>query len=757
MRLISCYIENFGGLSDYSIEFEKNITVIKKPNGFGKTTLAAFICIMLYGMPESRKKNLKDKERWLYMPWNGGSYGGNLVFETKSKKYRIERSFGSAPAQDSFRLYDLDTNTLSDDFPDCVGLKLFGLDLESFKRSIFMPQLFNETNMNTGKIINKLGNLAEDTGDVSNYNKAREVLEEKRREYKHKTGDGGSINKTKGKIAAVRQRLEGRAGLEAKLSYEKNDYKNLLENIEENKKKRDDILRRIDAGTKNILTNELKRLDNNKNKLLSMQTKLETKYPKGLPSYEDTYKRRDTARRLDGLIYSIYQDNYSEDTPIVFSDGNDTLEKLEEMFSTGVPTDEELNKISRLVEKADELRAENEEILLSADGNSTLRKKANIPLLSFIAGVLLLSGGIALIFIEQPIAGAIFLLIALGAFTAAFVLNSRQKRSTEFNEKTKRRLMENKEKINQLESSVREFACRYIPDNNDTDKLLSTLRSKIESYISMSNKRKKYNELYREISDFSNTYGIQKSYPYTEFIDTVIEDIQSEINIKDDIIKNNTDIAEFNKKHPDISVEDVFEDTEDINALRKNEKAINSEIDKMLEERPEKEGLITELTEKIEALAHDEDTLIALNEKLNNDEKNYELLVNTIDLLEKANDSLSNTCSNILHDGFMKYAHELFSKEPANVFIDKKLNISIDESGKLREIAYYSAGYTDIIMLSMRLALIDAMFKEEEPFIILDDSFVNLDDEHIKKVLGVLKHIAEKKQIIYMVCSAGRC
>ena len=43
MKLISCYIENFGCLSQYKLDLRPGLTLIEEENGFGKTTLAEFI------------------------------------------------------------------------------------------------------------------------------------------------------------------------------------------------------------------------------------------------------------------------------------------------------------------------------------------------------------------------------------------------------------------------------------------------------------------------------------------------------------------------------------------------------------------------------------------------------------------------------------------------------------------------------------------------------------------------------------------
>ena len=50
----------------------------------------------------------------------------------------------------------------------------------------------------------------------------------------------------------------------------------------------------------------------------------------------------------------------------------------------------------------------------------------------------------------------------------------------------------------------------------------------------------------------------------------------------------------------------------------------------------------------------------------------------------------------------------------------------------------------------------DVLFKQEKPFLLLDDPFVNLDDIHTKRVLKMLDTIAKEKQVIYMVCHSSR-
>ena len=49
MRLIQCHIENFGKLHDVTIDFHEGLNQICQKNGWGKSTLGAFLRVMLYG------------------------------------------------------------------------------------------------------------------------------------------------------------------------------------------------------------------------------------------------------------------------------------------------------------------------------------------------------------------------------------------------------------------------------------------------------------------------------------------------------------------------------------------------------------------------------------------------------------------------------------------------------------------------------------------------------------------------------------
>lgn len=56
MKLISCHIENFGKLSDLRVDFVEGINLFHEMNGWGKSTLAAFLRVMFYGFDSKKSR-----------------------------------------------------------------------------------------------------------------------------------------------------------------------------------------------------------------------------------------------------------------------------------------------------------------------------------------------------------------------------------------------------------------------------------------------------------------------------------------------------------------------------------------------------------------------------------------------------------------------------------------------------------------------------------------------------------------------------
>lgn len=171
MRLIHCHIEGFGGLSQFDIDFKPGLNPLLRENGFGKSTLAAFLKACFYGLSGDRRQDISENERRKYKPWNGESFGGSLSFELGDRRYRVERHFSDKKSQDYFALFNLDSGLASDDYSERLGEEIFGISAESFERTVFIGQRNFRSSMN-GDIQGRLGKPGEEALGLENYESA---------------------------------------------------------------------------------------------------------------------------------------------------------------------------------------------------------------------------------------------------------------------------------------------------------------------------------------------------------------------------------------------------------------------------------------------------------------------------------------------------------------------------------------------------------------------------------------------------------
>lgn len=205
MRLIECSIAGFGAFSDYRITFDEGLNVILQPNGWGKTTLAAFVKAMLYGFGRKRVRDVSENERLRYLSWEGKSYGGSLDFEFDGRAYRVVRKFGKTAAGDTLAVIDIDSGQKVDVGDGEVGEWLFGLDSNAFQKSVFVGQNGFGFDGSTSGLRSRLNALVNEADDVAGLDKALSRLDERRRHYK-KTGGRGAIADASAMVNALAER-----------------------------------------------------------------------------------------------------------------------------------------------------------------------------------------------------------------------------------------------------------------------------------------------------------------------------------------------------------------------------------------------------------------------------------------------------------------------------------------------------------------------------------------------------------------------
>lgn len=984
MKLISCYIENFGGLHQYALTFQEGLTVLKEANGFGKTTLAEFLRAMFYGFPRAAKK-LEKNPRKKYLPWQGGKYGGHLVFEHEGRRYRIERTFGEVPKNDTFLLTDAATHKKSLDFSENIGLELFGLDSDSFERSTYMPQLQESGSLTTTGIQAKLGGLVEDTNDINNYDKALEALKKKRSSFVPYKGNSGSVAEANQRISDLQVEIETAEAQRSLLT-------EVLAQLEEARTvlaaksgARDSIRGEMTLAAqysaREALAKQQTAMERALEDCLQDAQTLEVRYPAGLPSLKELENAEPVALRLSALeqrdlpipadaeqILREQAPRFSQGSPetaeleqtrtrirsymemeskrksLIPSPGEaEQLEGLARFFAPGVPEDEalsqwaaqarqltaleerrsaaapdpaELAKLRELegffggdvpteealtdcqqkLNRASDVRQENVRISAQAVPEApapAVQKKKSVVLfalfglLSVLAGVLLLAvqavgGGAALMGVGVLLLALFFLLKQredrqelerkiqdsraggpilsqaqretllrnertaavleqeVLSFTAAYpctrhslsdklaqirgsresLLELRQKqaalevlRESLLQELTAlarqlqghlapyfgsgegyeeniltlrekraayRRLLESSQRrkaeteslartLESLEDCIRKFLepyCGLVPPG-EFDTCLSRLERDAAAYADAKKRLENYRSQCREreaemaqcraaLSALSQKYTLPEALTGWSGLQRLREDVKNAARLGELEQSTRSALERFRREHRDVLLLPERKDLRELEDLKATERYLSEGIREAEEQRVSLEQKQRLLLEKIDRIPDLEDELEQWKQKKNADLDSSRLLDETIRFLGEAKESLSDSYLGTIQQKFAEYMGRVAGEDREKLFVSSQLEVSLERLGEARPLACFSAGQTDTVMLCMRMALVDALFREAAPFVILDDPFVNLDDAHLSQALSLLQDLSQTRQILYLTCNTGR-
>lgn len=172
---------------------------------------------------------------------------------------------------------------------------------------------------------------------------------------------------------------------------------------------------------------------------------------------------------------------------------------------------------------------------------------------------------------------------------------------------------------------------------------------------------------------------------------------------------------------------------------------------------------IITIKNQIENIDKEIDDLLDKNEKMVNDynliKENFHKIDDKIKILTLTKDFMLQARENVSKRFIVPINQSLknllttFDITDRNYIIDTEWNVKEETNFGTKEFQYSSQGLQDIISFCQRINLIDEIYKKEKPVIILDDTFVNLDDKKLKIAKEIIKEIAKTYQIIYICCN----
>ena len=166
---------SFGKFNNKTIEFSKGLNVVYGENEKGKSTILAFIKVMLFGM-NSQKASIKDNERKKYFSFKDGRALGTMKISIDDNKYIIEREFKDSKRQDKVNIYsELDGKKVSQ--------KIIPIDEESYMSTGYLTQYGGEVAKE------KINNLKDTGSEEIDYGKTIKIIKKAMKKNKETIKD----------------------------------------------------------------------------------------------------------------------------------------------------------------------------------------------------------------------------------------------------------------------------------------------------------------------------------------------------------------------------------------------------------------------------------------------------------------------------------------------------------------------------------------------------------------------------------------
>lgn len=842
MKLMSCYINDFGCLHNQEFNFSNGLNCIFLQNGSGKSTLAAFIRAMFYGIPKSSSKSF-DREH--YLPYNQNFCKGSINFEFNDKIYKIERSFGKKISDDEMRVYE--NGSLCDTLGSVPGETLFGLDLNSFNRCLFIYPEDVEIS-STSEINAKMNSFVLNTKNDFDLDDALSKLEDYKRMLKpiRLSDQNGLIALKKNEIKAIEEKEAICLGIKDNLNNKYSQRNDLKKEIDELK------LKATNKTNENILLTKWNYYDNLNEKIAKNNDKVKEyneKYKNKIPNEDEIQSLRKYVYENDKLneSISIYQLNENDLNDFnkyldIFKNGIPTDKKLEEIkskidelnylnsqnyvlksndlliyeqYKNSDLNDNKLNNIESLVKEYNDLCAENDNISENITIEEAKKHNNKPTIILGIIGIILIISSVVLGFINRmlfciALIGIIFIFMSGFIYLKGQIDSSRNTQKIIPNPKKNEYINKIDLLKKRIDSLIKPYGFSSSSDGTITIAFYK-LNSTYQKYKEIKAQKEEQDNLRKtnwakiisiknELKDFFYEYKYFDSNYSKEF-----EDIRSDI-IKFSYLNNQnaenkkkfaeanekicfkqSQIKEFCSKYQVDDIKNYLNEvTNDIAVLKglndqntflineakayKEENAlnerpiitkesiedINSKINTLTEKHLKLINEINEDEKQLELLSTACENLDKKRNELNKLNHDYYIVVEALNKLKEADKSLKYKYIEPLLTRFKEYTKEFDLKLLNDVIIDADYNLKLIVNGNNYSYKHLSSGELTIVALCYRLAIMDSILKNQNQLIIMDDLFVNLDENNLKLAIDFVKRLSLKRQIIYFTCHSSR-
>ncbi|SFO23168.1 Uncharacterized protein YhaN [Pseudobutyrivibrio sp. UC1225] len=260
-----------------------------------------------------------------------------------------------------------------------------------------------------------------------------------------------------------------------------------------------------------------------------------------------------------------------------------------------------------------------------------------------------------------------------------------------------------------------------------------------------------------DINNVLKNFPVEENLERAEKVQVISLKKREYLAVSERVNKLKDEMARFEAMY------DVNEQVLSVDDLQQQQTALDEQIMELNRQIIQEKDNLGQALEKVEQLADIAEQIERLEEQEKEYKKNADIFAKTEDFLQKSRESFLSKYMQPLQNGLHKYLSLLDSPDGTksgyaidDFELDMDLNIKLSYSGSTKSAEYLSQGYQDLVALCSRLALVDVLYPDEKPILILDDPFTNLDDKKIKESLKLLHKIAADRQTVYFTCHDSR-
>lgn len=745
MVILNVNIHRFGKLSGFKADFDPFFNLIEGANECGKSTLASFILYMLYGFDDAQTEDLA--ERKLRAPWDGEDVSGSMTVESEGKRYRIEREayLDENGKRDLYRLTDLETG-VTEEGGVSAGERFLGVPREVYVHTAFFGA---DTLLHAdGELLTRaIENIIFSADERHSLSDAMKRLSDAANTIASDDGKSGALLSLKKKKEELEERLKGAREQELLLIKKENS-------LFETKGKRRDCERRL-AESHRLETDYFNALIIRDYDRLHVLEDSAEERERAIESFESQNRKGDF---LPDASYLTELATAKTDMDHAERYVKETAQTLAKTWEKGSEvTTEEATLVSRVVSAGGE-----EELNKKFVSARASKKKHTILLCVFfaLAGVFFTGAlvGFFLLGSAALLVGLSLTLAFSGIGTVCTVEFVRAKRTLAgyydivgvqsaeayiaalaHASDAKRRQEAYKERVEEESAALRTAEAAKEATEKRLDEALHRWRDDIklnENYAETVSK------LSREVADYIKQAALLLREK--EEAEAEVRVLRARLHGRDEIaMRALVPPAEREKLCSENNAADLRHAVE--------------HYETMLANLVEKEDVLTKELSSLdvrENSARIMEEIYALEDKIGQLEKYVSLCTDAREALVGSFDRLRTEISPRLSLYACGLIDSLTDGKYTDLEIGDDFSLYVASESGSKEIAYLSHGTKELSYFSLRVALLDLLYRTGAP-ICLDETFAHQDDERAGAFMQCLRMLsAEGKQCFLFTCHA---